>query len=87
MGCKHISKATRTFPSLNGDEPFPDSYDRRHDLTLVGQYSLSPTVTLSANWVMATGYPVWAPTAQYLAHNYAPVSRDGRIREALEYSG
>lgn len=40
---------------LNGGDPFPAKYDRRHDLSIVLNYKVSPRVDLSATWVFSTG--------------------------------
>ncbi len=45
----------RTFADLNGGNPFPYRYDRRHDLEMVASYQLSPTWSLSGSWVFSTG--------------------------------
>jgi len=43
------------FDELNFGEKFWARYDRRHDLSLVGIYEISPKTTLSATWIYATG--------------------------------
>ena len=40
---------------LNGGDPFPAKYDRRHDLSIVLNYKVSPSIDLSATWVFSTG--------------------------------
>ncbi|MCY4675101.1 MAG: TonB-dependent receptor [Bacteroidetes bacterium] len=59
------ARTTRRFESLNGGNPFPDGYDRRHDVSVVMRYQLSNTKQLSAVWVYGSGYPVWVPVGQY----------------------
>ncbi|MEZ0484883.1 TonB-dependent receptor [Fibrella aquatica] len=53
------------FAELNSGKPFFPRYDRRHDLSLVGIYELSPRVTLSGTWVYGTGQALTLPTARY----------------------
>ena len=60
------ARTTRRFESLNGGDPFPDGYDRRHDVSVVAQYQLSNTRQLSAVWVYGSGYPVWVPVGRYV---------------------
>jgi len=60
------ARTTRRFESLNGGDPFPDGYDRRHDVSVVAQYQLSNTRQLSAVWVYGSGYPVWVPIGRYV---------------------
>lgn len=40
---------------INGGNPFPAKYDRRHDLSIVLNYKISPKVDVSATWVFSTG--------------------------------
>ena len=56
-----LSRATRTFPDLDGGAPFRASSDRTHDLSLVGRYRLSPTLSLQGSWVYTTGQAVTLP--------------------------
>jgi outer membrane cobalamin receptor len=50
---------------LNGGKAFPAKYDRRHDLSIVLSYKLSPTVDLSATWVFSTGNAASLATETY----------------------
>jgi hypothetical protein len=50
-----LSWIEHRFDELNFGEKFPARYDRRHDVSLVGIYEISPRVTFSATWVYATG--------------------------------
>jgi hypothetical protein len=50
-----LSWAQQRFDELNFGEKFWARYDRRHDISLVGIYQVSPAATLSATWVYATG--------------------------------
>ena len=61
-----LSKSTRTFENLNGGDTFPDGFDRRHDISLVGQYRITNGVELAGTWVYGSGYPVWLPLGRYL---------------------
>ena len=56
---------TRQFENLNGGKSFPDRYDRRHDIAVVAQHRLTPTIDISANWVFGSGYAIWLPSGQY----------------------
>ena len=40
---------------LNNGNPFPAKYDRRHDLSIVLNYKVSPRIDISATWVFSTG--------------------------------
>ena len=61
-----LSKSTRTFANLNGGNTFPDGFDRRHDISLVGQYRVTNGIELAATWVYGSGYPVWLPVGRFL---------------------
>ena len=59
------AQATRQFETLNRGHPFPDKYDRRHDISLVLQFRISAATHVSATWVYGSGYPIWAPAGHY----------------------
>lgn len=51
----HYSWAWRRFPLLNGGRNFPYRYNRRHVLAMLGQYQLSPKVSISGGWTISSG--------------------------------
>ena len=57
----------RQFDEINSGRRFPFRYDRRHDLSLVGNYDLSDKVWLSGAFVYGTGNAVSLSTFQYRA--------------------
>lgn len=50
-----LSWTTRTFPEINGGKTYFAKYDRRHDVSIVTAYELSPRWNFSAVWVFNTG--------------------------------
>ena len=50
-----LSRTTMQFDELNFGREFLARYDRTHDLSLVGIYTISSRVTLSGTWVYGTG--------------------------------
>lgn len=50
-----LSWIQHQFDELNFGRKFYARYDRRHDISLVGIYEISPRITFSATWVYATG--------------------------------
>ena len=50
---------------LNGGEPFPAKYDRRHDLSIVLNYKFSDRCDVSATWVFSTGNTATLATQRY----------------------
>lgn len=60
-----LSWTTRLFPEINNGKRFPAKYDRRHDISVVQSYDITPRLTLSAVWVYATGNSMTLPLARY----------------------
>lgn len=61
-----LSWTWRSFPELNGGDKFPAKYDRRHDLSVVGIYELTPKWKLSGVFVYATGNSITLPERFYI---------------------
>ncbi len=60
-----LSWTQQQFDALNFGKKFWARYDRRHDVSLVGSYHLSPQVTFSATYVYGTGQAMTLPQGQY----------------------
>lgn len=60
------SKASRRINGINNDEWYPASYDRRHNLSLVYNHTLSKRLSLSANWVFRSGGHTTLPLGTYI---------------------
>ena len=60
------SKTERKFPDLNEGNIFPAKYDRRHDLSIVGTYTLNDRWTFSSAFIYATGNTLTLPTSWYV---------------------
>lgn len=68
-----LSWTYRTFPDLNNGNPYPAKYDRRHDLSIVASYELSPKWTFSSVFVYGTGNAITLPTNYYfVSQNIVP---------------
>jgi hypothetical protein len=67
----------RTFEDLNGGNPFPFRYDRRHDLELVGSYQFSPKWSFSGSWVYSTGQAFSLENIKYSRLNTDPRRPNG----------
>ncbi len=50
-----VSKTTQTFKGLNYGNPFPFTYDRRHNLSVVGTYKINERWSVSGDFVFRTG--------------------------------
>ncbi|KAB2807655.1 TonB-dependent receptor [Phaeocystidibacter luteus] len=64
-----LSKSTRQFDEVNFGNPYPYTYDRRHDLSIALTHKLSDTWTFGAVFVYGTGNAVTLPTAQFVDVN------------------
>lgn len=60
-----LSWTWRRFPDLNDGHKYPNKYDRRHDLSIVGIYELSPKWKLSSTFVFGTGNATSLPERFY----------------------
>jgi hypothetical protein len=56
------------FPDLNFGKEFFPRYDRRHDISVVGIYEISPRITLSGTWVYGTGNALTVPQGSYQSY-------------------
>lgn len=59
------SETTRTIEGINNGNPYPSSYDRTHDISLVSSYQLNDRWNFAANFVYSTGNPTSYPVAKY----------------------
>jgi len=60
-----LSWTWRQFDQLNGGAKYPAKYDRRHDLSIVGTYELSPKWKLGSVFVYGTGNATSLPVRFY----------------------
>ena len=60
-----LSWNNRTFRDINGGETYPFKYDRRHDISLYGNYNISEKVLVNAVWVYGTGNSITLPLFRY----------------------
>jgi hypothetical protein len=60
-----LSKASRQIDGINNDEWYPASYDRRHNLSVVYNQTLSKRLSFSANWVFRSGNRTTMPLGSY----------------------
>ena len=55
----------REIPGINNGSPYPSSYDRTHNVSLVANYELTKQWNLSSTWIFSTGNPTSYPIAKY----------------------
>ncbi|HKM92707.1 MAG TPA: TonB-dependent receptor [Prolixibacteraceae bacterium] len=53
-----LSKTDRHFENKNNGNPYPFTYDRRHDFSFVGNYHINKKLVFSTTWVFGSGYPI-----------------------------
>jgi hypothetical protein len=61
-----LSWSNRKFEYINFGKEFPFRYDRRHDVSLVGNYRFNDKWSLNGAWVFYTGNAVSIPTSSYV---------------------
>ena len=65
-----LSKVEVQFDNLNNGEPYPYTYDRRHDVSVVLMYRVSDRTDISATWVYGTGKARTLAVSRYAPDNY-----------------
>ena len=69
-----LSRSERTIPEINNGKTYLAPYDKTHVFNIVLNYEFSPKISLSANWVFATGNPTTYPTGRMeIAGEYFPI--------------
>lgn len=58
------SRTFRQIAEINAGNKYPAPYDKPHNLAIVLNYNISKRISVSANWVYATGAPVTFPTGR-----------------------
>ena len=80
------SRTFRKIPEINNGNPYPASYDRPHDISIVANYRLSKRINLGANWVYATGSAITFPTGRFtIGNSIAPVYSDRNAYRLPDY--
>ncbi len=85
-----LSWTTWQFAELNNGQPFHPRHDRRHDVSLVGIYELTPRIRVSGTWVYGSGQALTVPVARYAVNlNDAALgtTKPKTVREYSEKNG
>lgn len=61
-----LAWSLRQFDELNFGNEFPYRYDRRHDLSIVANYELKPSINISGTWIYGTGNAITLANSQYI---------------------
>jgi hypothetical protein len=70
------------FPDVNLGKTFYATYDRRHDLAIVGMFQISKKFGSSVSWVYGTGNAISLPNAEYSTVMHDP--QTGNTYNALQ---
>lgn len=65
-----LSKVEVQFANLNNGEPFPYTYDRRHDVSIVIMFKISDRMDASVTWVYGTGKARTLAVSRYAPEGY-----------------
>jgi hypothetical protein len=60
-----LSRVFRTIPAINDGKPYPATFDRPHNLSVVLSYDMNKRVNFATNWVYYTGAAITAPTGRF----------------------
>ncbi|PWJ38444.1 TonB-dependent receptor [Sediminitomix flava] len=88
-----LAWAKLKFDELNNGKEFWASWDRRHDLSLVGIYKLRQNITLSGVWVFGSGTPYTIPTDVHSSYrtdfipNKTSIGKDFNVEEVFIFPG
>ncbi|MEZ5073062.1 MAG: TonB-dependent receptor [Bacteroidales bacterium] len=65
-----LSKVEVQFDDLNNGNPFPYTYDRRHDVSVVLMFRIDDETDISATWVYGTGKARTLAVSRYAPDGY-----------------
>ncbi len=80
---------SRTFQEITGisnGDPYPASYDRPHDFSIVVNYNIGQQISLGLTWVYLTGQPITFPVGRFVYGNkIVPVYSERNSYRMPEY--
>ena len=76
------SRSYRTIKGISNDREYLSPYDRPHNIAIVGNYDVTPRITLAATWVYNTGQPVTFPCGQYTINGQTYAVYNGHRNES-----
>lgn len=60
-----LAWSKRQFDNLNGGEVYPYKFDRRHDISVVVTYDITPKIDIGVTWVYGSGNTITMPIEYY----------------------
>jgi len=76
-----LSRSERQFNEIDENAVFPAKFDRRHNLSVVANYEISPKWSVGATQVYTSGSRFTIPTSWYFINNN-PVKEYGKLNNA-----
>jgi hypothetical protein len=68
------SRAFRKIPEINEGKKYPAPYDKPNNVYIVLNYDITKYITVSANWIYATGTPITFPVGSFrYGNNLFPI--------------
>jgi outer membrane cobalamin receptor len=64
-----LSKVKRKIPAINDGIAYPAPYDKPNNINAILNYEFTKRVSLSANWIYASGTPMTAPVGTFVYQN------------------
>ena len=63
-----LSQSKRTIPEINEGKIYRAPFDKPHYITIAGIFVINKALSVSANWLYASGQPVTIPIQRYTIH-------------------
>jgi outer membrane receptor protein involved in Fe transport len=60
-----LSKVKRKIPEINDGKAYPAPYDKPNNINIILNYEFTKRLSVSANWIYATGTPMTAPVGTF----------------------
>ena len=76
------SRSFRTIPGVSYGMEYRSPYDRPHNIAIVGNYDITPRITVAANWIYNTGTPVTFPYGHYTINGMTYAVYNGKRNES-----
>jgi hypothetical protein len=80
-----LSKTTIDAELVNRGDPYPATYDRRHDLGIYASYKTAKHFMFSANWVYGTGNAISMPSGEFFVTREAEPGNAQTLMKMYDY--
>lgn len=86
-----LAWSNRQFDEINGGKPYPFTYDRRHDISIVLAHEFNEKWSASAAWIYGTGRAVTLPLYKYYGGlafntNFSPIIERAESKNSFRMS-